>query len=90
MADPFLDSLIPDSATQDWDGVVKLLGRGFDPKDYVFFDGLGPRVEYVNDGVLKIHLTKENTATAGAKEVKVHDMGNGGLSNTRTFTVTPK
>ena len=89
MASPFISSLSPNSAQQDWEGTVAIHGSGFDNGSFALFSGKVPKTNFKSDALLEAEITREITATTGTKEVKVHSAG-GEVSNSKDFEVRPK
>ena len=86
--DPTLSRLSPETVPVNWAGTLKVQGANFTADSVVMIDGAVPKTVFVGQTELEAMLTAANTATAGKKEVKVHELNTGSISNALILMVS--
>src|SRR6185295_12972570 len=86
-ADPRIVSIDPSEVPQGWSGTLVVEGTNFNVDSWVLIDGRFPHTEYKSPTRLEVSVPSAVTDTPGKKEVKVHQLDTGSLSNTVLLTV---
>ena len=89
LARPVITSIDPTTVNQNSNVTLAVFGQNFNEDSRVMVSAYFPVTTFLSAGHLEAALTTQETGTAGTKEIKVHDLGNGGLSNAVPLTVRP-
>ena len=86
---PVIHQITPEHVSQNQEADLQVYGANFNESSAVMVDGHFPRTRPVSSTQLEAHLTSSITGQVGPRDVKVHALDTGELSDSVTLYVDP-